>query len=163
MRRIFFHKAAVIALAMGIVAPGAGVGSVDVAAYQLLFLFDPDSEEQLRRALVLERATAEIDGIELLGMVNSRDIGSPALDRLGFQILSVGDFLQQDQVAAEAAEDWFRSGEPGSLLLLNRNGGGTRTVASDDFEAAIHRLSASLPIPTEVDVTTWGKVKDLFN
>ena len=162
MRRIFFHNA-VIALAMGIVAPGAGVGSVDVAAYQLLFLFDPDSEEQLRRALVLERATAEIDGIELLGMVNSRDIGSPALDRLGFQILSVGDFLQQDQVAAEAAEDWFRSGEPGSLLLLNRNGAGTRTVASDDFEAAIHRLSASLTIPTEVDVTTWGKVKDLFN
>ena len=160
MRRIFFHKAAVIALAMGIVAPGAGVGSVDVAAYQLFFLFDPDSEEQLRRALVLERATAEIDGIELLGMVNSRDIGSPALDRLGFQILSVGDFLQQDQVAAE---DWFRSGEPGSLLLLNRNGAGTRTVASDDFEAAIHRLSASLPILTEVDVTTWGKVKDLFN
>ena len=163
MRRIFFHMAATIALALGLAAPVAGAGSGEFPVYQLFYLFDPDVKEQLRRALVLERATAEIDGIELLGIVNSRDMGSAALNRLDFQILSVGYFLQQDQFAAEAAQDWFRSGERGSLLLVKETGAGAISLAGDDFEATIHRLSASPLISTEVDVTTWGKVKDLFN
>ena len=163
MRRIFFHKAATIAFALGLAAPVAGAGSGEFPVYQLFYLFDPDAKEQLRRALVLERATAQIEGIELLGIVNSSDMGSPELNRLDFQILSVGYFLQQEQLAAGAEEDWFRSGELGGLLLVKQTGAETTTVAGDDFEATIHRLSATLPIRTEVEVTTWGKVKDLFN
>ena len=125
-------------------------------------MFDPDSQEQLRRALVLEQATAEAEGIELLGIVDSSVIGSAALNGLDFEILSVGDFLQQDQFSAQVLGDWFRSGNRDSLLLVQTEAG-TATVAEEDFESTIRRLSAPSQIRTEVDVTTWGKVKELFN
>ncbi len=160
MRRTCFHKAVMVALALGLAIPGAEAQNPGFV--QLFLLFDPDSHEQLRRAQDLERATAEIEEIRVFGVVDTGDIRSPGLGRLGFEIFSVDDFLQQDQSVSELAEDWFRSGHRGSLLLVKENGG-TTTVSGDDFEATIHRLSPTPPIGTEVDVTTWGKVKDLFN
>lgn len=160
MRRKYFHKAAMVALALGLTIPRAEAENPEFV--QLFLLFDPDSHGQLRRAQDLERATAEIEGIRILGVVDTGDIRSPALVRLGLQILSVDDFLQQDQSVSELVEDWFRSEHRGSLLLAKENGG-TTTVSGDDFGATIHRLSPTPQISTEVDVTTWGKVKDLFN
>ena len=160
MRRMYFHKAAMLALALGLTTPRAEAENPEFV--QLFLLFDPDSHEQLRRAHDLERAVAEMEGIRIFGVVDTGDIRSPGLGRLGFQVLSVDDFLQQDQSVSELAEDWLRSEHPGSLLLVKENGG-TKTVSGDDFEATIHRISPTPPISTEVDVTTWGKVKDLFN
>ena len=160
MRRMYFHKAAIVALALGLTLPGAEAENPEFV--QLFLLFDPDSNEQLRRAQDLERATAGIEGIRVSGVVDTGDIRSPGLARLGFQVLSVDFFLQQDQSVSELAEDWFRSEHRGSLLLVKENGG-TTTVSGDDFEETIHRLSPTPLISTEVDVTTWGKVKDLFN
>lgn len=160
MKRMY-HQAAILALALGLTVPRAEAESPEFV--QLLFLFDPDSHEQLRRAQDLERATAEIEGIRILGIVDTGDIRSPGVSRLGFQILSVDDFLQQDQSVSELTKDWFRSEHRDSLLLVKGNGTGTTPVEGDDFEATIHQLSATPLISTEVDVTTWGKVKDLFN
>ena len=162
MRGMYFHKAAMLALALGLTVPRAEAENPGFVYYHLLYLFDPDSSEQLRRALDLERATLEVPGVELLGIVDSGDMGSPWLNRLDFKIMSVDDFLQQDQAAARAVEDWFGSGER-DLLLVKQTDGGTTSVAGEDFEATIQRLSATSSISTEVDVTTWGKVKDLFN
>ena len=160
MRRTCFHKAAMVALALGLTIPSAEAQNPEFV--QLFLLFDPDSREQLRRAQDLERAAAEIEEIRIFGVVDTGDIRSPGLGRLGFKILSVDDFLQQDQSVSELAEDWFRSEHRGSLLLVKQNGG-TTTVSGDDFGATIQRLSPTPLISTEVDVTTWGKVKDLFN
>ena len=160
MRRMYFHKAAMLGLALGLTIPRAEAENLEFV--QLFLLFDPDSPEQLRRAQDLERAAAEIEGIRILGVVDTGDIRSPGLGRLGFRILSVDDFLQQDRAVPELTEDWFRSGHRGSLLLVKENPG-TTTASGDDFEATIHRLSPTPLISTEVDVTTWGKVKDLFN
>ena len=163
MRKILFHKATVISLALGFATPGFGGANGEVAAYQLFYLFDPDSNRQLQGAFVLQ-TTAEAEGIELSGIVDLQDLGSPALNRLEFPILSIGELQRQDQLAAEAAEDWFRSRQRGGLLLVKDNGTGTTTaVTGERFQAAINRLSSKWPIRTEVDVTTWGKVKDIFN
>ena len=162
MRLMFFHKAAIVSLVLGLSAPMVKAENRGIVNYQLFFLFDPDSHEQVRRAQDLERAVDGVEGLRILGIVDSGDIGSRALDRLDFQILSVHDFLQQDQSVAEVVNDWLRSGNR-SLLLVKETGAGTTTVAEDDFEGTVHRLSATPLTNTEVGVTTWGKVKDLFN
>lgn len=162
MKRTYLHKAAMVALVLWLSAPKADAEDQGFAYYRLFYLFDPDSSEQLLRALDLERATHEVEGVELFGVVDSNDIGSPWLNRLDSPILSIGDFLRQDQSAADALEDWVGSGDLG-ILLVKQTNGGTTTVAGDDFEATIQGLFAAPSISTEVDVTTWGKVKDLFN
>ena len=162
MRHMNFRKAAIVVLVMGLSAPMVKAENQEFVNYQLVFLFDPDSHEQVRKAQDLELATDGVEEIALLGIVDSGDIGSPALDRLDIQILSAHDFLQQDQSAAEVVKDWLRSGNR-SLLLVKEPGAGTITVAEDDFEGTVHRLFATPLISTEVGVTTWGKVKDLFN
>ena len=161
MKSMYLHKAAILALVLGLTVPRAEAESLEFV--QLIFLFDPDSHQQLRMAQNLERVTAEIEGIRILGMVDTGDIRSPKVSRLGFQILSVDDFLQKDQPVSELAKDWFRSEHRDSLLLVKGNGTGATSLEGDDFEAMIHQLSATPLISTEVDVTTWGKVKDLFN
>ena len=162
MRPMNFHKAAMLALALALSIPRAEAEHPGVNN-QLLFLFDPDSNEQLLRAQDLERAVAEVEGIRILGIVDSGDIRSPRLSRLRFQILSVSDFLQQDASVSELVVDWFRSGHRDSLLLVKEDGTETTTIAGNDFETTLHRLFPASLINTEVDVTTWGKVKDLFN
>ena len=160
MRGMYFHKAAILALALGLTLTRAEAENRGFVHYQLFYLFDPDSSEQLRRALDLERAALEVKGVELLGIVDSGDTGSPWLNRLDFKIMSVDDFLQQDQAAAGAVKDW--SGDR-DLLLVKHADGSTTSVAGEDFEATVQRLSTTSSISTDVDVTTWGKVKDLFN
>ena len=162
MRGMYFFKVAILALVLGLTLTRAEAENRGIIYYQLLYLFDPDSSEQLRRALDLERATLEVKGVELLGIVDSGDTGSPWLNRLDFKIMSVDDFLQQDQAAPGAVKDWFGSGDR-DLLLVKHTDGSTTSVAEEDFEATIQRLSTTSSISTEVDVTTWGKVKDLFN
>ena len=160
MRGMYFLKSAILALALGLTLPRAEAENRGFVDYRLLYLFDPDSGEQLRRAADLERAALEVKGVELLGIVDSGDTGSPWLNRLDFKIMSVDDFLQQDRAAAVAVKDW--SGDR-DLLLVKHTDGSTTSVAGEDFEATIQRLSTTSSISTEVDVTTWGKVKDLFN
>ncbi len=147
----------------------AGVGP----PHRLLFLFDPQVEAQAARAqqlAVLIEPHSEF--LEIVGIVRSgqpaeisqRPVLSTATSPV-FETLHAGQALASARISDEARE-WLSEvlSQRGDFFAFDHSAGidlTGRGIKAKEGITSFLRL-AGTGAPTDIDFSTWGKVKELF-
>ena len=123
---------------------------------RVLYLFEPSSPDQLARFDRLQQRARQAGNVELIGL--SRETPVPP----GIRALEAAHFVQSATFDA-ASRRWVatRLTERGEALRVERpeaiyTSDGARTIEATAAKAGVALL------PTDIDFSTWGKVKDLF-
>ena len=130
----------------------------EAAADRVYCYFDPSAEDQVDRAANIRGLTRELPGAEWIAV-------TPFPARVPeIATVSLGELLS-DPSQPRSVVPWLLARRAASTdhLLVERRGvtfSGPGTKALQVFAEA--GLSPGLGPSTDVDVTTWGKVKDLF-
>lgn len=148
-------------LAVAMVASATAALASSQDDVRVVYFFDPGYSEQVGTAALLQKLAVPM-GIEAFGVVD--EIDHPGLRRLTLPIFSRQTLRQRETKLEEEARRWQRHG----LELLFAESGVTGTIvhwAPEDLQTEIFRLVKSMagPVRTKIDVTTWGKMKELFN
>ena len=142
----------VVVLVQDLRPAAASAGDVRV-----LYLFSPSSSEQVARFAQLQRRAQGASHVELIGL--SREDPIPE----GIRAISVVRFLASGAPDA-ASRRWVaeRLRARGDALRVERP---DSVYSSDEddrsIEAIADRAGVAL-VTTDIDFSTWGKVKDLF-
>lgn len=137
------------------VAPGQGAARPEFRVY---YAFDPAVPDQLDRAVAARRLTAALPLTEWVGVVPA---GRGAVLDPG--TVAVDDLLDPQADTDLEVATWLRQPVAADrILVLNRTTGAT--FAGPGGAAAQITAAAGLGAgaATDVGITTWGKVKDLF-
>ena len=136
--------------------PAAGAAD-PAAGGRIFFYFDPSAGDQVDRAAAIHRLTRDLPGVEWTAVT---PFPAPAP---GMAAASLAE-LVSDPSTPRTVIPWLRARAAGAdHLLIERRGetfDGPGTEALAVIEAA--GLDPGPGPSTDVDVTTWGKVKDLF-
>lgn len=167
MRQI---AAAALSLALLLASPSHGQQrcslELRLQTAQLFYVFSPDDALQLLGARRLQDWTlAYPQQLRVIGILQ-RAAGSLEQFRLdsglSFELLSVAEAQQHPDLPGALAG--HLDSEAGYALLVDA--AGQQAAAGSGAELPrVMGLAASLlqlPIPTEVDESTWGKVKEIF-
>lgn len=133
----------------------------------LIYTFSAQVPEECERAqLAQELARPHQRRLQLLGVV--RGVGGAALAReklervrrryrLSYPLLDVTAALEDANLPNEFKERMRREGD--WVLLLGRGGNSVYAVEGENLE----RIFAGFgTVSTDIDESTWGKIKDLF-
>ncbi|MFH1566669.1 MAG: hypothetical protein ABIL09_01625 [Gemmatimonadota bacterium] len=150
---------AVVALALvaaAVSGPRAGAAPPAGAAYRLVYLYDSGDRESLARRARLDEALAQMAGpVELVAV---------ALDQGEDTARQLPPGVSLEALLQAAA------GEPDRLFVLHP-AGQVVAAAGAESEALLshlgnlvraHVAAAPAAIATDINFSTWGKVKDLF-
>ena len=146
-----------VVLAMILLGPSAAASDPGGAVHRIYCYFDPSVSDQAGRAASIHRLTRDLPGVEWIAV-------TPFPARVPeMTTVSLTDLLS-DPSTPRSVVPWLRARPAGAdHLLIERRGEiftGPGTGAPGVFAEAGLRPG---PGPsTDVDVTTWGKVKDLF-
>ena len=145
---------------MGMPLGVSAVSSVE-NSYRIFYFFDPALEEHIVRAQTVSEL-AQNTGIKLVGVVE--DVDGVLLHKLTVPILTRQNVREKEEAMVMLADHWLKS-ESDVLLVQDYRFGITIRVPTNDVEFVTSRLMATGfgAVITEVDITTWGKVKDLFD
>ena len=145
------------ALALVLLAAQRVDGSDPEAAVDRVYCYlDPSAEDQVGRAATIRALTRDLPGVEWIAV-------TPSPARVPeMTTVSLGELLS-DPSLPRSVVPWLLDRRAASTdhLLVERRGAtfsGPATKASQVFAAAGLGPGPS----TDVEVTTWGKVKDLF-
>jgi hypothetical protein len=155
----------VLSLAVGWLAVPVPGGSAATALPRLVYVFSPDRAEQLEHIQDINRLARLYKGrLAVVGVVRP-GMNETAPDfnaELAFPLVAAAYMAQQDGWSQKLEAGLVASG--GYLLLEDR--GGVEVGAGTDYK--IGELGADLiqliggSIATDIDQSTWGKVKELF-
>ncbi len=165
--RVTFHPLLLLAALLFLPAYSTAGHVEDDVAFRVYYLFEPADEKQLQRAASAYRATLGRDGVEWIGIRRSTTTAVP------FAPLALADLLATTDRLALSVAQWLRAegtghGVSGELDLVEKR---TSRRSFTGTGAEIQRLSEAAGLPpmvsglgarTDVGVTTWGKVKELF-
>lgn len=145
---------------MGMPLAVSAVSSVE-NSYRIFYFFDPALQEHIVRAQTVSEL-AKNTGVKLVGVVE--DVDGVLLHKLTVPILTRQNVREKEEAMMMLADHWLQS-ESDVLLMQDYRFGNTIRVPTNDFEFVTNRLmtTGSGAVITEVDITTWGKVKDLFD
>ena len=145
---------------MGMPLAVSAVSSVE-NSYRIIYFFDPTLEEHIVRAQTVSEL-AQNTGIKLVGVVE--DVDGVLLHKLTVPILTRQNVREKEEAMVMLADHWLQS-ESDVMLVQDYRFGNTIRVPTNDVEFVTSRLMATGfgAVITEVDITTWGKVKDLFD
>ena len=147
---------------------GAG-GEVDDnrSRQTLIYAFSMQVPEECERAQLAQKlAKPHERQLQLLGVV--RGVGGGALEReelervrrryqLSYPLLDVAAALEDSDLPSEFKERLHQEGD--WVLLLKGNGGSGYSVEGEDLERIFAGFGS---VSTDIDESTWGKIKDLF-
>lgn len=140
--------------------PSAGPAAPEVT-HHLYHMFDPSDTNQLRRAAAWQEANRQPGGVHWIG-VHRTDSG-PA-SQMASAVHQLEDLLHAGQLPA-AVHAWLVDAsavpEAGDQVLLWSLSHDT-VWAGPAAEAVSVMGGLGRSLPTDVGVTTWGKVKELF-
>ena len=154
-----------VVLCLGMLHGPATAGD---GAYRLLYLFDPAVAIQASRAADLGDRVAGRPEIHVIGIVrgefaNILSVGS----ELPYETLTVSEAVKRGgPVPSEEARLWLSRvyQQAGDFVAIDNGAALEATGTGNDFDEVVGtfldlRRSA---IRTEVEFSTWGKVKELF-
>ncbi len=158
-----------VVLCLGILHGPATAGD---GAYRLLYLFDPAVAIQASRAADLGDRVAGRPEIYVIGIVrgelaNILSVDSGVGSELPYEILTVSEAVKRGgPVHSEEARLWLSRiyQQAGDFVAIDNGAALVVTGTGDDFDEVVGTF-LNLPrtaIRTEVDFSTWGKVKELF-
>ena len=146
-----------MALVAGVLVQDLRPAAASPGDIRVLYLFAPSSPEQVSRFGQLERRARSAGSVELIGL--SREEPVPE----GIGAISAMHYLASGAADA-ASRRWIaeRLRERGDALRVER----PETVYASDgegrsIEATAARAGVAL-VTTDIDFSTWGKVKDFF-
>lgn len=147
---------AAVALVL-LAAKSVEASEAEAAAARIYCYFDPSVDDQVARAADTRRLTRDLPGVEWIAV-------TPLPARVPqMATVSLEDLLS-DASTPRSVVPWLRARPSGvDHLLVQRQGEiftGPGTEAPEVIAEA--GLSPGSGASTDVDVTTWGKVKDLF-
>lgn len=170
MKHILINISTVFVLVLGFQVEVGGEKSESDAAsrmHRLFYLFSLQVPQQCDRACILQKlARPYSHQLEVIGVV--RAAGSDveeghALDEfrrrhaLSYSLMTAAAALDDPQTPAAVKERLTASED--YVLLLDGDG---RPAAAGTGQELHRLLGAFAPVSTDVDETTWGKIKVLF-
>ena len=170
MKRISLHISTVFLLVLGLQVEVGGEKSESDAVgrmHRLFYLFSLQVPEQCDRACTLQNMVRPYSHqLQVIGVV--RAVGSDEEEgvfleefrrhhALSYRLMTVAAALD-DAEMPPAVKGRFTAPED-YALLLDRDG---RLVASGTGQELHRLLGAFAPVSTDVDESTWGKIKELF-
>ena len=129
----------------------------EAAADRVYCYFDPSAEAQVDRAANIRGLTRDLPGVEWIAV-------TPLPARVPqMATVSLEDLLS-DASTPRSAVPWLRARPSGAdHLLVQRQGEIFTGPGTEALEVIAEAgLGPGSGASTDVDVTTWGKVKDLF-
>lgn len=138
--------------------------------YTLLFLFSPDDAvhqlhaeelEALSRSLRRGLRVVKLDWAKQASQVRANTLpGFRGHESIGHELLS-GSGLTGKGNPPGSLKDRLSTGVD-HALLFDAKGELVASGSGGDFRRIVSAVSLELAIPTEVQVSTWGKVKEFF-
>ncbi len=149
-----------LALALALIpVAGSGASDPEAASHRIYWYFDPAVESQVERATTIHRLTRDLPGVEWIAV-------TPLSERLAeLPAAPLADLLA-DPSRPRVVLRWLRDLPAAGSDHLLVEYGGAATSSGPGTRALQVMAEAGLstgPGPsTDVSISTWGKVKDLF-
>ena len=133
----------------------------DEVAYRIYYLFDPADDAELHRAAAVHRTTLDRTDVEWVGIRRTATLSVP------FAPMALDDMLANvDHLPASVVRwlEYIGGVDRTTDQVLLEDTSTRRTFAGAGAELREISNTAGLGdgIRTDVAVTTWGKVKELF-
>ncbi|HIG16045.1 MAG TPA: hypothetical protein EYQ31_01385 [Candidatus Handelsmanbacteria bacterium] len=128
-------------------------------AYDVYYLFDPADDMQLERATDAYRSMLSRDEVEWIG------IRETSASPVSFAPLVLVDLLSAADQLSEPVLQWLHTvslAEESQDQILVQNRLTRHVYAGTDMQRVAAASGLLAGIRTDVGVTTWGKVKELF-
>jgi len=167
MKRLWMSTLVGLFCLFGFQVEVGGEGDDNSFGRTLIYAFSAQVPEECERAqLAQELARPHQHRLQLLGVV--RGAGGAALAReeletvrrryrLSYPLLDVAAALEDANLPREFKERLRREGD--WVLLLERDGNSVYEMEGEDLEQIFAGLGS---VSTDIDESTWGKIKDLF-
>ena len=170
MKRILVSISTIFVLVLGLqVEVGGDRSGEDVLGqmHRLFYLFSPQVPEQCERARTLQKLVrSHRHQLQVIGVVRVAENDADKADRLeefrrlhslSYRLLTAAEALDDAEMPLAVKE---RLASPGDYVLLFDGDGST---ADSGIGRELHRLLEKFaPVSTDVDESTWGKIKELF-
>ena len=169
MTTSFGRGVGILAVAACLLHGPASAGEDRVPPYRLIYLFDPGVDTHSVRSEQLA-ALVEPHGavLEIVAIVRSDGPAEASLSSGGspaFETLTADRVLASSRISDEARK-WLRGVLPqrGDFFALDSGTGIDRTGTGKDAGDGVVGFLRLIGVgeSTEVDFSTWGKVKELF-
>jgi hypothetical protein len=161
MKRAFVAVLSGLVLFVG--APRTWAEGAEVAGYRLFYVFSPDQAEQRLHALVLDGLARSIQGkVQVVGLARTVTGASEALGQslgLSYPLFAAGAWKRAG--APDGVREHVAPG-PDYALLVDRSGQPVEAGPGEQLSRILSRFAAAVELATDVDESTWGKVKELF-
>ncbi|NUM88215.1 MAG: hypothetical protein HUU37_03335 [Bdellovibrionales bacterium] len=163
MKKLFVMVFSLLALVGAVGAPSAASGPLPA---RLFYLFSADDASLRLGAAHLDRWNQDHGRpLQVLGVVQHRS-GTEALEQLRFEegisFPLVGAAAQPPDLPAELSRQL--DNPAGFVLLLDGTGRAAAAGSAAELNQVLARAALLLgaQVSTEVDESTWGKVKEIF-
>ena len=158
-----------VVLYLGLTHGQATAGDGTAGAYRLLYLFDPAIATQATRSAELGDRVAGRPGIHVIGIVRGEfaDSGLSVGSELPYETLTMSEAVKRGgPVVSEDARLWLSRvyQQAGDFVAIDNGAALELAGAGDEFDEVVGAFLnlRRTAIRTEVDFSTWGKVKELF-
>ena len=155
--------------ALCVLAVGVAGEPPERAGFRLIYVFNPDLEEHLDRALAAQSlmrstaARAEVVGV-VRGQLDEEEL-SDLTPRIGFDLISEEAARAGDTSPGRVDVIEWLSQRPGlreDRLILEDATGIRLAGDGAGMESVAAMLAMAADVATRVEFTTWGKMKELF-
>ena len=155
MKRIF-----VLVVGFFLVVGAGGASDEDLVqsrgvlrAFDLFYLFSPANPDHLERVLQLRELAND----------TTRSFRLVTVSHDGYEAAELAQIERGGEAWMPAAISQRLAGEADYVVLVEREDRRVRAEGSgSSMENVLALLERRLPVSTEVDESTWGKIKDLF-
>lgn len=154
MRRIF-----VLVLGFFLLVGAGGASDEELVqsrgvlrAFDLFYLFSPADPNHLERVLHLRELANE----------TTRSFRLVTVSHGAYEAAELAQVERGDAAWIPAAISQRLAGEADYVVLVERDGRVRAEGSGSSLETVLALLERHLPVSTEVDESTWGKIKDLF-
>lgn len=128
------------------------------STFRVYYAFDPAVADQVARAAATARLTAADPAAEWIGAVPGSPVAPSAPGTVGVDALLAAEGRVDPAVAR-----WLRApAATDRVLVVNRLTGAIAAGAGRDAARIAAAAGLGAGVATDVSITTWGKVKELF-
>lgn len=145
-----------LCLLLGVFVQDLRPAAASSGPIRVLYLFAPSSPDQVARLVQFERRALSAGNVDVIGL--SRDMSVPD----GIHAMPAARFVRS-ATEEVASRRWVmdRLQERGDALRIERPEATYSSDRSRSIEMTAAVAGFSL-VATDIDFSTWGKVKDLF-
>lgn len=126
-------------------------------SYRMYYLFDPAEPVELQRATRAHRSSMHThNDVEWIGIRRTSQLD------VSFAPQTLSDMQAVATRFSPAMADWLQAELAGDQILVEAPDGRVYSSIGAELHRVVDDSGMMAGVPTDVGVTTWGKVKELF-